>query len=368
MTDHLRAIYELTPAPDEDAAAKAFDITLEQTVELPDGVFSEAIRERIVGRVVTLEDSGPGRFRAVIDFRLAAIGSELTQLLNVLFGNISLKRGIRLADVEWPDSVIAALGGPGHGCAGIRRLVGARQRPLLATALKPLGLGPAALAEICTAFARGGIDLIKDDHGLSDQPSAPFADRLQACQAAVLAVNAAEGRQALYLPTVPAAWPQMMMRARAARDAGCRAVMVSPGLTGFDAIAWLRDELGLAVMAHPTTVGGFFQPDHGIAPEVRLGDLSRLAAADMVIYPNVGGRFGFDQPLCERLNDRLRRPLGGISPALPTPGGGVDVRRAPHWARCYGPDTIFLIGGSLYAQGDLTAAAGRLRHAIEGEP
>lgn len=366
MTDCLRATYDLTPEPGEDVEHKARDITLEQTVELPDAVLSADIRERMVGRIVEMESLGGGCWRTVIDFPVAAVGTELTQAINVLFGNISLKRGIRLVGVQWPPPLLDAAGGPGHGIAGLRELTGVRDRALLAAAVKPMGLAPEALAEICHDFARGGIDVIKDDHGLANQPSAPFEARLQACQAAVAEVNAAEGRRALYLPNVTGAWPRMMDRARRARDAGCRAVLVNPLLAGLDTLGWLRDELGLAVMAHPSLSGGFFQPDHGMAPELLLGELFRIAGADMVIYPNVGGRFGFDQALCERINRNLRSPMHDVRPALPTPGGGIDAKRAGHWADCYGPDTLFLVGGSLYAQGDLTAASMRLRQAIGG--
>ncbi len=366
MTDCLRATYDLTSAPGEDIEHKAADIALEQTVELPDAVLSSDIRARMVGRIAALEPLASGRWRTTIDFPMAAVGSELTQAVNVLFGNISLQRGIHLVAVDWPLELLNAVGGPGHGSAGVRELTGVHDRALLATALKPMGLGPKALAGICRDFARGGIDIIKDDHGLADQPSAPFGARLRACQTAAAEADAAEGRRALYVPNVTAAWPRMMDRARRARDAGCRAVLVNPLPAGLEAPGWLRDELGLAVMAHPSLTGGFFQPDHGVAPEVLLGDLFRIAGADMVIYPNVGGRFGFDQALCERINQRLRRPMPGIRAALPTPGGGINAERAGDWARRYGPDTLFLIGGSLYAQGDLTAAAIRLREAIEG--
>ena len=38
-------------------------------------------------------------------------------------------------------------------------------------------------------------------------------------------------------------------------------------------------------------------------------------------------------------------------------GGGVDAAKLGEWIPRYGVDTIWLIGGSLYAQPDLRAAA-----------
>ncbi len=365
MSDPNRftAIYEIRPCADESAEARARDITLEQTVELPAAVVPEEIAATMVGRVETLEPIDTGVWQTRISYPLAAVGDELTQLLNVLFGNISLKHGIRLVDVEWPEALLATFGGPGCGISGIRALTGVHDRALVATAIKPMGLSARDLAAHCHAFALGGVDIVKDDHGLANQPSAPFDERLLRCQAAVTDVNAAEGGSVQYFPNVTAPWPTMMARAEAARSAGCRGVLVNAWVTGVDALSALREEFGLALMAHPALTGTYFRPDHGITADVLLGDIFRMAGADAVIYPNHGGRFGFSRALCERINDRLRRPLAGLRTALPVPGGGISVDSAGDWARRYGRDTVLLIGGSLYAQQDLAAGARRLNEA-----
>ena len=99
--------------------------------------------------------------------------------------------------------------------------------------------------------------------------------------------------------------------------------------------------------------------------EFLLGQVFRILGSDGVIYPNVGGRFPFDESTCKAVNDRLRAPLGRMRPAFPVPGGGIDVRRVPHWIARYGADIIFLIGGGLYAQRDLSPAGRELLRAIE---
>jgi ribulose-bisphosphate carboxylase large chain len=247
----------------------------------------------------------------------------------------------------------------------LRALTMAGERPLLCTALKPVGLSARELAERAADFARGGIDIIKDDHGLADQPTAPFAERLARCQEVIERVNATHGTRALYFPNVTAPAARLRERLDAARAAGCRGVLVSPWLVGLDTLRLIRDDYGLAILAHPALTGSLFGRSAGIAPELVLGDLFRLAGADAVIYPNTGGRFDFSAAICERLNHHLRRPLGGALPAMPVPAGGMNVRSAAHWARRYGPDTMLLIGGSLYAQGDLVAGAAALRRAVE---
>jgi hypothetical protein len=41
-------------------------------------------------------------------------------------------------------------------------------------------------------------------------------------------------------------------------------------------------------------------------------------------------------------------------------GGGVDLARLTTWIPRYSVDTIWLVGGSLYARADLAAAAAEL--------
>ena len=135
---------------------------------------------------------------------------------------------------------------------------------------------------------------------------------------------------------------------------------MSPLLVGLDAVRCLAAPGDLAVMAHPSLAGVFFHDRHGIAPAVLLGELFRVVGSDAVIYPNVAGRFTLSRATCEAINASLRKPLGSLKPAFPVPAGGIDAARVPEWIDRYGVDTMFLIGGSLYAQRDLARAAGDL--------
>ena len=359
----LRVTYHLA-CSSRLAARQARDIAFEQTVELPEDAVPPGVAARVVGRVESVESFGRGRSRAVISFDPVAVCGDLPQLLNLLFGNISLKTGILVAGLEWPNDLLAALPGPRLGIAGLRDLTGARGRPLLCTALKPLGLSATQLADLAYRFARAGVDLIKDDHSLANQMTAPFGERVERCHEAVVRANDETGGNALYFPNVTSSPTELLARAGLARNAGCRGVVVNALPAGLGAVGAVAAATGLATMSHPSLAGAFFRPDHGIAPEVLLGDLFRVAGSDAVIYPNVGGRFTFSEATCAAINARLRGPLGPVSPAFPVPAGGIDAARVPHWIERYGPDTILLIGGSLYAQPDPAAAAERLVAAV----
>ncbi|MYA10761.1 MAG: ribulose 1,5-bisphosphate carboxylase large subunit, partial [Gemmatimonadetes bacterium] len=395
----ITVTYRLGCDSEAEATDLARAIAREQTVEVPPGVGGDALQARVIGKVLGVAPAprqNAGRFHVRIGYPLEATGTELTQILNVVYGNVSLMGGVRVVDLDLSPAVLDALPGPRFGVGGIRTLVGAATRPMVCAAIKPLGLSPAELAGLAAAFARAGVDFVKDDHGLAEQPAAPFAERVEVVADAVAEANAATGGHAQYLPNVTGALDTLEERLEGAVAAGLAGLLISPGLAGMDAVRWIAEgPRELAVMAHPAFAQTAPGRGEGIAPEVLLGTLHRVAGADMVIYPNVGGRFGWTEDVCLAINRRLRQPLGRIrgrpgrtrgrssqlaavqaAPAavqatfrrppghirraLPTPAGGMKVADAADCFARYGPDTVLLIGGSLLMQKDLEGAARRL--------
>lgn len=355
----LRVTYVLTRASRVDAEASARFIAREQSVEVPEGT-APAVEARLVGRVESTEPAGDGRWHSVIAYRPELVGGDVTQMFNLLFGNVSLLPGVRVVDVAFPESLLAQLPGPRFGIAGLREACGVSTRPLFCTAAKPVGLDAAALADQCYRFARAGADIVKDDHNVADQPSASFVERVRRCQDAVSRANAETGGRTLYFPHVSGPLSELGRRLDTTQQAGCRGVLVNLLPQGVDAACTIGAR-GLMVLAHPTMSGVFFGADHGIAPDVLLGTLFRIVGADGVIYVNSGGRFTtWTLEQCRAINERLRAPLGTVRPACPVPGGGVDADRVPYWVEQYGTDTMFLIGASLLRQPDVEVATRRV--------
>jgi ribulose-bisphosphate carboxylase large chain len=327
------------------------------------------IREHVFGRIESLEPQAPAKYRVKISYAVEIAGSELTQFLNVAFGNSSLKAGIRVEAVELPELLMRHFRGPRFGRQGLRDYLGVPRRPILCTALKPLGLSAEGLAQLAYQFALGGVDIIKDDHGLADQPFAPFEERVRLCSAAVRRANDETGGRSVYMPNVTARHPDILNRARFARQQGAGALLIAPGLTGLDAVRMLADDPGvqLPVFFHPALLGSHaIHPDHGLAPAFLFGQLPRLAGADAVIFPNYGGRFAFTEKDCREIMRGTQMDMGFIKPIFPSPGGGLSFDRIPEMLALYGQEAVFLIGGDFFSRGpDLAANCRYFREMIE---
>lgn len=361
----MRVHYELALQPGESARGRAAAIAREQTVEIPEGVAAPEVEQRTIGAVAAVEEISARRARVAIDYPWRELVTDLPQLVNLLYGNISLQRGIRIVGIDWPEDLVAAFAGPRRGVAGVRDLTGVRGRPLLAGALKPIGLGVAELARLAADCARGGLDLVKDDHSLTDQAQAPFRERVLTVAEHVARANRQSGGSCLYVPNLTGPVDSLGERLDDLRDAGVGAAMVAPMLLGLDAVRALADSCGVALVGHPSFAGSLVAPRQGFAPELLFGDLFRLAGCDVVIYPNAGGRFPFTLRDCRAIQRRLLAPFGGLRPTFAMVAGGIDAAKLGAWIPKYAADTIFLIGGSLLGRPDVAAAAAELRALVE---
>lgn len=360
--DRILAAYDVRSTP-EEVAGLARRIAYEQTVELPPALVTDpAVRERVLGRVESVSPldpaggerppSGPpgssdpstgASHRVTVSYSGELANGQLPQLLNLLYGNVSLYPGVALADFSLPPAVAAEFAGPRFGVEGLRRMTGVYGRPLLATALKPRGLGAAEYARIAGGFALGGGDLVKDDQNLVDDFTG-FRERVLRCRDAVADANARTGRRCLYFPLVSAPLESIDLHFDLVRAAGLRGVLLCPAVLGLDSVRGLAARHGLVLMGHPSLVGGLAR---GMSLPLVFGTLFRLAGVDVSVFPDARGRFGFDPAACGAIRERLAAPLGELAPAWPCPAGGLQLDGVGAACAEYGPDTVLLVGGAL---------------------
>jgi len=343
----LRVVYHLAVEPAR-AEARAEALAREQTVEVPRAVVRDpVVRGEALGRVEALAPGPEGGFLATLAYPTGATGLEPAQALNVVFGNSSLHADVRCLDLEPGPELAAALGGPRFGIAGLRAATGVSGRPLTCTAIKPMGLSTAALAALAGTFARAGLDVVKDDHGLADQAWSPFRERVAACLAAVARAADETGHETVYVPNLIGAPERLRDAQRFAEDAGARAVMASPMLVGLPAFWELCRRSSVPVLAHPAFAGAL-----RFAPEALFGKLFRLFGADASIFVSFGSRFAQGEESCRAIARALRGPWGALRPALPVPAGGIEVASAAKVVEFYGEDAMLLVGGDLQLEAD----------------
>ncbi|MDU6735738.1 MAG: RuBisCO large subunit C-terminal-like domain-containing protein, partial [Veillonella sp.] len=199
----------------EDAKSIAWAVQVEQTIEFPyEFVTDPYIKNTITGRLESLEPMAPDSayatvgvmpnvvidasryYLARISYHVDTTALEATQFLNVVFGNSSLQPHIWVVDIELCPTLFDVFNGPRFGLHGIRRLVETPTRPMIQAVIKPMGTPNEELARMCAAYTRGGVDVIKDDHGITNQSFSQFKDRVRRCAAAVREMNEAHGKHA----------------------------------------------------------------------------------------------------------------------------------------------------------------------------
>lgn len=342
----------------EAARATADAVRYEQTVEFPPELTPAGdITDHVVGRMEEFSARSDGAFDVAVSYAVETAGSELPQFLNVIFGNSSMTPGVRVESLQADAPLVEHFRGPRYGIDGLRDLLEVHERPLLMTALKPMGLTNENIADVAYRCALGGLDIIKDDHGLANQPLSAFEERVRLCTRAVEKANRETGFKSMYAPNVTGPAGEIRRRAHFAGEMGAGALLFIPGLAGFDTMRDLADddELALPIISHPAFYGGFVtSADNGLSHYALYGQLQRIAGADASIYPNFGGRFSFSKDECRSIVRGCSDSLGDLRPIFPTPGGGMSMESIPEMRSVYGRDVIYLIGGGLHRRsGDL---------------
>ncbi|ARQ02743.1 ribulose 1,5-bisphosphate carboxylase [Pseudorhodoplanes sinuspersici] len=310
-------------------------------------ISDRAVLDNIVGRVEAIKAVDEGLFEVSVGLSVATSGMEAGQLFNMLFGNTSLHPEVMLKDAVFPDELLAAFGGPRHGISGLRQRVGAGIRALTCSALKPQGSSARELAELARQLARGGLDFIKDDHGLADQVYSPFAERVPRIAEAVREARANDGGRTCYLPSLSGNLDQLRRQVELARAEGIDAVLIAPMVTGVSAFHTIvRENPDFAFMTHPSMAGAA-----RIAPPLLLGKLFRLLGADATVFPNYGGRFGYSQDECRELAKAALARWSKFPATVPVPAGGMTLDRVAEMLEFYGLDVIVLVGGGLLSAG-----------------
>jgi ribulose-bisphosphate carboxylase large chain len=264
--------------------------------------------------------------RATIAHPHGNFGPRIPNLLSAVCGEgVFFAPGIpliRLQDIRFPDSYLAAFEGPQFGVAGLRERLRAFDRPVFFGVIKPnIGLPAAPFADLGYQSWLGGLDIAKDDEMLADIPWCPLGDRAAALGAARQRAERETGVPKIYLANITDEVDRLVELHDLAVERGANAVLVNAMPVGLSGVRMLRRSARVPLIAHFPFIAAFSRlPCYGIHARV-LTRLQRLAGFDAVIMPGFGGRMMTPE---REVLDCVRaclEPMGQIKPCLPVPGG-----------------------------------------------
>jgi ribulose-bisphosphate carboxylase large chain len=301
----------------------------------------EDFRPRFAAKVLSLEATPRPQFsydvpdaprgvvhacRAVIAHPHANFGPRLPNLLSAVCGEgVFFAPGIpliRLEDIRFPPSFLAAFDGPQFGVAGLRALLQAFDRPIFFGVIKPnIGLSPNPFAELGYQGWLGGLDIAKDDEMLADAPWCPLAERSAALGAAARRAAQETGVPKMYLANITDEVDRLVDLHDLAVRNGAGAVMINAMPVGLSGVRMLRRSARVPLIAHFPFIAAFSRlSGYGVHSRV-LTRLQRLAGFDAIIMPGFGPRMMTpEHEVLENVRACLE-PMGHINPSLPVPGG-----------------------------------------------
>lgn len=362
---HIEVVYQAS-CPETDPEALAEAIAREQSLEILPELIPADIARDFLGQVIDVRQLDARRWSLTIAYPDHLASAQLGQLLHLLYGNVSFYPRIRLVDLKLPDSLLDQFPGPLGGIPAVRSHVGIDDRALLLSVLKPRGSTPEFLAELAFRFASGGGDILKDDQNLVESDLRAFKTRVQACAEAVDRAAQASGRRCLYLPHVAGSGSHLQRQLDAVRRMELAGVVFCPWVMGLELTATAARQHELMWLAHPAMAGALTQPgETGIAPELIFGTLSRLAGADLVIYPGCGGRISTGgAKTAEHIHHALLIEQARHRASLPCSGGGKTLSDLASIQARHGRDCAIVVGGDLLRHGP--AIPEQVRQAIKG--
>ncbi|MFY0543902.1 ribulose-bisphosphate carboxylase large subunit family protein [Brevibacillus sp. H7] len=297
--------------------------------------------------------------RAIVklSFPLHNIGLSLPNLLTMVAGNLYELiefSGLRLLDLELPDSFARKYPGPQFGIQGTRELAGVHDRPLIGTIVKPsIGLKTEDYRPLVRTLAEAGIDFIKDDELCADPVCAPFEQRVKAVMEEINRVADKTGKKVMYAFNITGDIDELKRNHDIVLEAGGTCVMVSINSVGLNAVEYLRRYSQLPIHGHRNQWGAMSR-----CPLLGIGftayqKLCRLAGVDHLHTNGLNSKFAeSNESVVQSIKDCLT-PMFGDDTVMPVLSSAQWAASAiPTYEAVRSIDVIHLAGGGILAHPD----------------
>ncbi len=373
------------------AQSIAVGLTVGSWTDIPEA--KKADMEKHLGKVISVhvvEASNSPVNESYADIKIAYpdinFSKDIPALLVTVFGKLSMDGKIKLVDLSFSSDFMNAFPGPKFGIQGVRDLLGVHDRPLLMSIFKAvIGYELPALKEQFFQQALGGVDLIKDDEILFENPLTPIEKRVEACMKAAKEAEQTTGQKLLYAVNITGPASGLVEQAKKAIDAGANALLFNVLAYGYDSLRELSShpDINVPIVAHPAMAGALYpSPTYGISAPLLLGKLMRLCGADLVLFPSPYGSVVMPkeenlaiQAQLTTLNlvedyvfseQSVSSRDYALATSFPVPSAGIHPGLVPWIIRDFGHDVVVNAGGGVHGHPQGAAAGGRaFRQAID---
>ncbi|WNB90656.1 2,3-diketo-5-methylthiopentyl-1-phosphate enolase [Bacillus sp. NEB1478] len=305
-----------------------------------------------------------------ISYPAANFSPDLPAILTTIFGKLSLDGEIKLVDLELDKHLEQRFPGPKYGIDGIRNILGVHDRPLVMSIFKGvLGKDISFFEQQLYEQALGGVDLVKDDEILFDNPLTPFDDRIRTAKKVLQQVQERTGEKTLYAVNLTGRTSELRDKARLAAELGANALLFNVLSYGPDVLQELAEdkEIPLPIMAHPALSGAIGSSSlYGIGYSVLLGKLLRYAGADLVLFPSPYGSVALERGEALGISEALTTDNIKLAKSFPVPSAGIHPGLTPILFKDFGVDSVINAGGGIHGHPDGAAGGARaFRQAID---
>ncbi|MET3729025.1 2,3-diketo-5-methylthiopentyl-1-phosphate enolase [Fictibacillus halophilus] len=305
-----------------------------------------------------------------ISYPSANFSNDLPAILTTVFGKLSLDGEIKLVDLEFDRDLEQHFPGPKFGITGIRDIIGVHNRPLVMSIFKGvLGKDLSFFKQQLYEQALGGVDLVKDDEILFENPLTPFEERVKIAKEVLKSVHEQTGEKTLYAVNLTGRTSELRDKARRAAELGANALLFNVLSYGPDVLQELAEdkEIPLPIMAHPALSGAIGSSSlYGIGYSVLLGKLLRYAGADLVLFPSPYGSVALDRNETLSIAESLTTDRISLNKSFPVPSAGIHPGLTPVLFNDFGLDSVINAGGGIHGHPDGAAGGARaFRQAID---
>lgn len=296
-----------------------------------------------------------------IAFPIENVGANLPTLLATVAGNLfelGEITGLRLLDIDLPESYARQFPGPRFGVSGTRDKAGVHGRPLIGTIVKPsVGLSAQQTAQLVDSLCAAGIDFIKDDELLADPPYAPFEQRLAEVMPVLRRHADRLGRMPMYAINISGTVDEMRRRHDAVLAAGGTCVMVSVNWVGLAAVQRVREHSELPIHGHRNGWGALTRHPALGFDFAAYQKIWRLAGIDHLHVNGLRSKFWEPDASVIAAAKACLAPFAGMAPLMPVFSSGQWAGQAPDMlAQLGSTDLIHLAGGGIIGHPDGIAA------------